>query len=107
MQSNKRGDFYLATGEGGATCPETISKGYSSPVRYDTQRPTELEPTWHPRSFSEHSCLNQNTRPQVGFNDLPTVFPKTVSSQSDQQGDLRWTPSGYITEAQSEPLRRR
>ncbi|VDM30249.1 unnamed protein product [Hydatigera taeniaeformis] len=98
--------------EGPLSLPSTVFASSffhatSPKVRYDTQRPTDLETIWHSRSFPDHSSLDQSTRPQVGFNDSLTVFPNTASPTSPRQGDFRWTPSGYVMEAQSEPLKRR
>ncbi|CDS39645.1 conserved hypothetical protein [Echinococcus multilocularis] len=76
-------------------------------MRYDARRPTELETSWHSRSFSEHSYLNPSFRPQVSFNDSPTIIPTSLSTLSIQQSDYQWTPSGYVQEVQSEPLKRR
>nr|CDS23497.1 hypothetical protein EgrG_000718800 [Echinococcus granulosus] len=76
-------------------------------MRYDALRPTQLETSWHSRSFSEHSYLNPSFRPQVSFNDSPTIIPTSLSTLSIQQSDYQWTPSGYVKEVQSEPLKRR
>lgn len=72
------------------------------PNRYDNRGPTAMEGSWHSRSSSEHSYLSQNSRPQVGFEESPTVFaspPSTPSPDKDDAPSL--TPTGQPRGLQS------
>ncbi|VDO13853.1 unnamed protein product [Rodentolepis nana] len=67
-------------------------------VRCGNRGSSSMEGSWHSRSSSEHSYLNQNFRPQVGFDESPTVFafsPTTMSlHQQEEAFSAALTPTG-------------
>ncbi|KAM7537242.1 hypothetical protein Aperf_G00000059754 [Anoplocephala perfoliata] len=76
-------------------------------VRYDSRGPTSLEDTWHSRSSSEHSYLNQNSRLQVDSSDSHTAFTSPPPTSNLHQDEFVPTPTGRSNEHLIEPQKRR